>query len=197
MMLPAGMHDVPAGHVAAVVTYLQMTTPAIAGTRPLPDGMTISHEKIGNDSYRALFRAIGAPWLWTSRLTLDDASLGAILQDPTCETWIVRHDGAAIALIELDFSAPATCELAFFGMIASATGQGLGGPMMAHAQARAFHDNADLFTVHTCSLDDPRALTFYQKAGFTPIKRAIEVFADPRINGPHAPTTAPQIPCLT
>lgn len=198
MILTAGMHSVPAGHVATVVTYLQMTTAPTATTpKPLPAGMTAQQETLDLESYRALFRAVGAPWLWTSRLVMQDDALRTILGSADTELWIIRQDGGAIGFIELDFSVAGTCELAFFGMIDTATGQGLGGPMMALAQSRAFTRDTELFTVHTCSLDDPRALAFYIKAGFTPYKREIEVFEDPRLQGIHSKTTAPQIPCLT
>lgn len=196
MMLAAGLHDVPNGHLAAVVTYLEMSAPVMAASKPFPEGFTAQQEQLSNDSYRAIFRAIGAPWLWTSRLTLADDALATILTNPQIEHWVVRNKSEAIALIELDFSAQGICELAFFGMVKSVTGQGLGGPMMTLAQERAFHGEAELFTVHTCSLDDPRALGFYLHAGFVPVRRAVEIFEDPRLDGFYDPTTAPQIPCL-
>jgi len=197
MTLTAGIHDVAGGQLAAVVTYLEMTAPDITADKPFPTGFTARQERLDTGSYRALFRAIGAPWLWTSRLALSGGALGAVLSDPQIEQWVVRRKGDAIALIELDFSAAGICELAFFGMVKPVTGQGLGGPMMALAQARAFQQGAGLFTVHTCSLDDPRALGFYQHAGFVPVRRAVEVFADPRLDGLYDPATAPQTPCLS
>lgn len=195
MILTEGLHEVPAGQVAAVVTYLEMTAPVIVA-KPLPAGVTATQERLDVSAYRTLFRAVGAPWLWTSRLTMADDALRAILDDVNTEVTVIRKDGNPIAFVELDFSESGKCELAFFGIIQSATGQGLGGAMMALARSRAFRDGITRFTVHTCSLDDPRALTFYQKAGFTPIKRAVEIFADPRINGPHTHDTAPQIPVI-
>ena len=197
MILTEGLHEVPQGQVAAVVTYLEMALPATTRAKPCPAGITAMQERPNLESYRTLFRAIGAPWLWVSRLTMDDNALRAILDDPNSEITVIRKDGTPIGLVELDFSETGICELAFFGMVQSATGQGLGGPMIALAQSRAVQAGATKMTVHTCSLDDPRALTFYQKAGFTPVKRAVEVFADPRINGPYDTATAPQIPCLT
>lgn len=196
MKLTAGMFDVPNGHVAAVVTYLEMTAPAAVTDKPFPQGFSVEQEDLDTDSYRALFRAVGAPWLWTSRLTLADEALANILNNPQTELWVVRKRGTPIALIELDFGVKDICELAFFGIIPTSTGQGLGSAMMALAQARAFRENVSLFTVHTCSLDDPRALGFYQNAGFRPTKRSVEVFKDPRLDGPYDATTASHIPCL-
>ncbi len=196
MTLTAGMHAVPPGHIAAVVTYLQMTTPAISAAKPFPAGIDARQETLDIDSYRSLFRAVGTPWLWTGRLLLDDDALAAILKSGDTETWVIRQNGNAIGLVELDFSPDAACELAYFGMVKTATGQGLGGPMMALAQKQAFARDIARFFVHTCNWDDPRALMFYQKAGFSPYQSAVEVFADPRINGPHDAAAALQIPCL-
>jgi RimJ/RimL family protein N-acetyltransferase len=81
-------------------------------------------------------------------------------------------------------------------MIKAATGQGLGGPMMALAQRQAFARGGTRFFVHTCNWDDPNALAFYQKAGFVPYKYEVEVFPDPRLQGIHPPTTAPHVPCM-
>ncbi len=180
-MITEGMHPVPAGHVAAVVTYLQMTTPAMKAPKPFPEGVTAARERMDIVSYRALFRAVGTPWLWTLRLVMADDELAAILTDDKTETWVIRKDGLAIGLAELDFRPEGECELAYFGIVKDATGQGLGGPMMTLAQTQAFSRDIGRFFVHTCSWDDPRALGFYQKAGFAPYQTAVEVFPDPRL----------------
>lgn len=196
-MITEGMHPVPAGHVAAVITYLQMTAPAMKAPKPFPEGVTATRERMDIGSYRALFRAVGTPWLWTLRLVMDDDELAAILTDDKTETWVIRKDGFAIGLAELDFRPEGECELAYFGIVKEATGQGLGGPMMALAQTQAFSRDIDRFFVHTCSWDDPRALGFYQKAGFAPYQTAVEVFPDPRLHGHHSLDTAPHVPCVT
>src|SRR5947199_75070 len=50
--------------------------------------------------------------------------------------------------------------------------------------------------VHTCSVDHPAALNAYVRAGFTPYRRAIERFPDPRLLGILPADCAPQIPLL-
>ncbi len=196
MMLPEGMHSIPAGHLAAVVTYLQMTAPAMTDPKPFPEGITGTHGTLDIVSYRALYRAVGAPWLWTSRLEMKDDALADILGDDAIEQWVIRQGNKAIGLVELDFRKPNECELAYFGILKDATGQGLGGPMMALAQSCAFGREIGRFFVHTCHLDDPRALAFYQKAGFVPYQTAVEVFADPRLSGTHPTSAGSHIPCL-
>lgn len=193
-MIPEGMHDIPAGHTPAVVTYLDMTAPAMSGAKPFPAGFSATREVPSIADYRALFRAIGAPWLWSSRLVIDEDKLSAILARDSTEVWVIRQGDRAIGLVELAFEDNGECELAYFGIVKEATGQGLGGPMMALAQSRAFARDIKRFYVHTCNWDDPRALAFYQKAGFIPYKIAVEVFPDPRVQGIHPVDTAPHVP---
>ncbi len=196
-MIAQGMHPIPAGHVPAVVTYLEMSAPAMSQAKPFPDGVTASQDRLAVADYRALFRAVGAPWLWSSRLVMDESRLAQILAADTTELWVVRKGNALTGIVELDFQDGGDCELAYFGIVKAATGQGLGGPMMALAQSRAFARDIRRFYVHTCNWDDPRALAFYQRAGFRPYKMMVEVFPDPRLDGIHPTQTAPHVPCLS
>lgn len=196
MTLTVGLHPVPKGHLAAVVTSLQMTAPAITHPRPFPDGYGAARQKMSTYDYKWLFREIGMPWLWTSRLAMDENVLQGILTDPNVETWVVRNAGNAVGLIELDFRTQDECELAFFGLISGNTGNGIGGPMIGLAQEQAFSRPIARFHLKTCTLDAPYALPFYQKAGFVGYKTGVEVFPDPRITGVLPLTSASQIPCL-
>lgn len=196
MMLELGVHGVPAGHLATVITSLQMTAPAMRNPKPFPEGFAANHERLDLAAYRALFKAVGGPWLWTSRLMLDDAELGRIIDDPLTETWVIRQHEKAIGIIEFDFRAAEECELVLFGLVTDATGQGLGGPMMALVQSHAFARPIRRLFVHTCTYDAPTALPFYQKAGFTPYRTDVEIYPDPRVVGVLPKTMAPHIPCL-
>ena len=193
-MIPEGMYDIPAGHTPTVVTYLEMTAPAMTGAKPFPEGIAANRETPSIGDYRALFRAVGSPWLWSSRLEMEEGKLADILASDATEVWVIRKGATPIGLVELAFQSGGDCELSYFGIVTSATGQGLGGPMMALAQSRAFGRPIKRFYVHTCNWDDPRALAFYQRAGFIPYKMAVEVFPDPRIQGIHPPDTAPHVP---
>jgi hypothetical protein len=39
------------------------------------------------------------------------------------------------------------------------------------------------FWLHTCTFDHPSALAFYQRSGFTPFRRQVEITDDPRLDG--------------
>ena len=79
----------PGNELAAVVTYLEMRErPEIA-----PPSSTLDLLRLTNptaERYRALFRLVGSPWLWFSRLTLDEDELEAIIQHQQVELFAVQ-----------------------------------------------------------------------------------------------------------
>ena len=198
MTLDDGLHAVPDGMLAAVVTHLAMTAPPPDRPAPLPDGMTLRHvEWPDADWYRDLFERVGSrDHLWISRLALTRDALEAILGDPEVEVRALEAGGRAEGLVELDFREAGTCELAFFGATRAMRGRGAGRAMMAAATARAFDRGVSRLTVHTCTLDAPAALPFYLRAGFVPVRREVEVFADPRLSGLLPQAFAPLHPMI-
>ena len=186
----------PDGELAAVVTYLEMRSPPDHDVPP----STLSLHRVEvpqPEHYRELFRLIGAPWLWFSRLILDDAHLAAIIQHPKVELYSIRDDsGREVGMLELDFREPHECELLFIGLIPELSGKGHGRWLLAEAVRRAWREGVDRVHVHTCSLDHPAALSAYRRAGFTPFRRAVERFPDPRLIGVLPRDCAPQIPLL-
>ncbi len=193
-----GYTDLPAGHLANVVTWLEMTAPPARADRPSsPLGVTL--EPIGAADlarYRALFTAVGEPWLWFGRLGLDDAALAAILGHPAVSARAVVKDGADIGLVELDGRVEGEVELAYFGLVPGAVGSGLGRRLMDHTLDQAWGSAPRRVWVHTCTFDHPGAVVFYRRSGFVPYKFALEVFPDPRLTGLLPRDAAPQIPLI-
>ncbi len=184
------------GELAAVVTYLEMHSPP---EQEVPSSDLALHriEVPQPQRYRELFRLIGAPWLWFSRLILDDAHLAEIIQHPKVELYsVLGQGGREVGMLELDFRGPHDCELAFIGLIPELSGKGHGRWLLAAAVRRAWREGVDRVHVHTCSLDHPAALSAYRRAGFTAYKRAIERFPDPRLLGILPRESAPQIPLV-
>lgn len=182
--------------LAAVVTFLEMRQrPQIDSP---PSDLSLRRVDAPNAlDYRRLFRMVGAPWLWFSRLIMDDADLEAIIGDPRVELFevIARRD-RVVGILELDLREADACELAFVGLVAELSGKGHGRWLLAEAVSRAWREGVKRVHVHTCSLDHPAALGAYRRAGFTAYKRAIERFTDPRVLGVLPLDCAPQIPVL-
>ena len=187
---------IPDGELTAVVTFLEMSAPPAVEVPASP--LTLHRmEQPSADEYRALFRLVGAPWLWFSRLILDDSALEAIVGNPAVELYVVNDEhGGPSGMLELDFREAGQCELAFVGLVPELSGKGHGRWLLAEAVQRAWRDGVTRVHVHTCSLDHPAALCAYRRAGFTPYKRAVERFPDPRLLGVLPPDSAPQVPLL-
>src|SRR3569623_228307 len=146
---------------------------------------------------RDLFCLIGARRLWFSRLIMEDSELESIIRDRNVELFeAVDSDRRTVGMLELDFREAGACELAFVGLIPELSGRGHGRWLLAEAISRAWRHDVARVHVHTCSLDHPAALAAYRRAEFTPYKRAVERFPDPRLLGALPYDCAPQIPLL-
>src|SRR3712207_4432368 len=184
--------------LAAVVTSLEIVErpPAAAGPAMAPLRLD-RWERPDLDRYRALYRAVGAPWLWFSRLAMSDGELAAILHSPDVEVHAAaRRDGTPAGILELDRRVAGETEIAFFGLVPEMTGRGFGSWLMAHALRLGWRADTRRLWVHTCTLDHPGALAFYRRHGFRPFARAVETFADPRLAGLLPRGAAPHVPLL-
>lgn len=193
-----GLTPVEPHMVAAIVTSLEMVTKP----RPRPASPSafrlVRWKAPTPDKYRALFRRIGEPWLWFSRLVMADDDLVAIIHDPAIEIYaVVDTHGIEIGMLELDFRTAGQMGIGFLGLIPELSGKGHGQWLMGHVLALGWRPGIKRLWVHTCTLDHPAALNFYRKNGFQPFARAIETFVDPRVAGILAVTAAPHVPMLT
>lgn len=177
-----GYTDLPPGKLANVVTFLEMRAPPPPRPAPPRDDIAIVETDTRLEPYRALFRRVGAPWLWLGRLVLSDAALEAALRDPRLVSRTVMRGGEPIGLVELFFEG-GEAEIVYFGLVPAETGRGLGRRLMEATVAQAFARGVTRLMVHTCTLDHPGAVAFYTACGFVPYKRAIEIHDDPRLIG--------------
>jgi GNAT superfamily N-acetyltransferase len=184
------------GELAAVVTFLEMLEPH----REQVPASVLSLRMIERpqlDEYRSLFRLVGSRWLWFSRLIMADEKLAAIIRDPKVELHaVIDGDGRQVGMAELDFRETGQCELAFLGLVPERAGMGHGRWLLGEALRLAWREGISRVHVHTCTLDHPAALRAYIRAGFTPFRRAIERFPDPRLLGFLPIDCAPQVPVL-
>ena len=137
-------------------------------------------------------------WLWFSRLIMDDAELAAIIRRPGRRA--VRQSsttaGREVGMLELDFREAGECELSFVGLVPELSGQGHGRWLLAEALRRAWRDGIEPRPRPHLLARSPRCAAAYRRAGFTPYKRAVERFPDPRLLGILPRDCAPQIPLI-
>ena len=193
-----GLMAVPDDQLATVVTTLEMRErPRLRPMPPSPLRLRRWPEPDA-DRYRALFARVGAPWLWFSRLVLDEAALLAIVRDPAVEVYAATDAaGVEVGMLELDFRRSEEAELSYLGLVPELTGRGHGEWLMAEALSRLWRPGVDHVRVNTCTLDHPAALPFYRRHGFVAVRRTVETFADPRIAGVLPHDAAPQVPLLS
>jgi GNAT superfamily N-acetyltransferase len=191
--MSATLTAVPAGHVAAVVTYLEMEAPPPAAPVPASPLRLERWAGVDPDRYRALFRRVGSRWLWFSRLAMSDAELLARIAEVHA---VIGPDGGDAGFIELEFREKGLCTIRFLGLVPELAGQGHGRWLFAETLRLAWAPGVAKLRVHTCSLDHPAALPAYLRAGFVAKRRAFESFPDPRLAGLLPRDAAPQIPLV-
>ena len=192
-----GLTPVDPGELATIVTTLEMRQRPSPRSAPAPSLRLTRLLRPGSDRYRALFRLVGAPWLWFSRLVISEAALREILDDPLVSVFAVTDpSGRDAGMLELDHRRAGDCELVYVALVPELAGKGHGRWLIREALALAWTKRVERVWLHTCTLDSPSALGFYRANGFTPVMRTIETFPDPRVIGLLPRDAAPQIPLL-
>ena len=191
-----GFAVVPAGLHATIETSLERRMSPRLKDHPLPAGFSfVQPNPVDLDTFKRLYRAVGDPWLWFGRLTRPDEDIRSILTAPTTTLRYLLDPGQSpVGLFEAQQQGKETLEVTYFGLIPSATGQRLGPILMEHGLAAAWHPGIVRAWLHTCTFDSPAALSFYQRQGFRPFRRRIEITADPRLTGVLPRHVAPHIP---
>lgn len=192
------MAPISPGHIGTIVTSLEMTKRPALRALPTSDLRLERWTAPSANAYRTLYRRVGEPWLWVSRLEMDDATLLAVIHDPMVRIWAVTDpQGIEVGILELDFRIAGQCEIAFFGLVPELGGKGYGKWLMAMVLQLGWAEKGvERMWVHTCTLDGPNALAFYQKSGFVAYERQVETFPDPRLTGLIPRDAAPQNPII-
>jgi len=161
---------VSTGHgrtITAVRTHLEMRArSALRPAVPPPGEHSLERERLSGPDYRALYLAVGDAYLWRDRLVLEDDELDAYFASPNVQLWILRVAGDIAGYFELQRHDDGRVEIVYFGLVARYFGRGLGGWMLTRAVEEAFAFGATNLTLHTCTLDSPRALPNYLARGF-------------------------------
>jgi GNAT superfamily N-acetyltransferase len=180
-----------------IITYLEMPRPPARPRVPPPAGVKLALLRAEAPSvafYRFLYHQVGDPWFWYERKEFDDETLGAILADPAVELYIPYVEGAPAGFAEIDRRSAPEIKLAYFGLIPSQLGRGLGWYFLNWAIDTAWTAGAERLTVDTCTLDHPKALQTYQRAGFVPYRQEHRRIVDPRLKGLTAMAQEPRLP---
>ena len=166
----------PTRLIETTVTYLEMDQRPTRPTVAAPSGKLaiLRAEKPTASFYRYLYDAVGEAWNWTDRRVIGDDALTAIIGDPKVEIYVLYVGGVPAGFAELDRRIEGEVELVYFGLLPDFAGRGLGRYFLDWALHAAWSSEPRRVWVHTCDLDDPRALPIYQRAGFAAYQRRVE-----------------------
>ena len=169
---PVMSSQAKARFLKAHVTELEMKARPIRRV-PLPIGSKISLLKtksMAPSFYRYLYREIGKPHHWFIRRGISDEQLSLILAAETMDVWVLYIDGCPAGYFEIDTSKmPEYADIPFFGLIPDYQGRGLAKFMLSEAVDAAWEKSPQIVSIQTNTLDSPKALVLYQKAGFEPV----------------------------
>ena len=157
--------------LSARITHLEMTRPAERRAPPLGPKIAIMRAgEMPPAFYRFLYEQIGKPHHWSLRRNLGDAALSEAIHAETTEISVLYVDGSPGGFFELDLTRlPDEAEILYFGLMPHCQGRGLARFFLSEAIAAAWAHAPAKVAIHTNTLDSPRALQLYQKAGFTPV----------------------------
>ncbi|KQT88489.1 GNAT family N-acetyltransferase [Aurantimonas sp. Leaf443] len=129
--------------------------------------------RIPLETYRALYRAVGRPHHWTSRLLPDDRLAREIHRDAV-HVHVMTVGGVAAGWFELETSPDLSeTRIVHFAILPAFRHRGLAPYLLAHAIHAGFGGRDLRLTIETNTLDHPSALPLYQRHGFRPFATRI------------------------
>ena len=162
--------------IDVTVTWLEMDTRPSFGWPSQPTGTPASllcAETPPAWYFRALYDAVGEDHEWTDMHAMPPDDIAAWLADPDVQMWSLIRAGWPQGLFILDWRAEHVCNIAYFGIVAEALGQGWGKFLLRTAILTGWErPGVERMTLNTCTLDHPRALPLYQKHGFAPVRQS-------------------------
>jgi ribosomal protein S18 acetylase RimI-like enzyme len=120
--------------------------------------------------FRRLYVEVGRAYHWVDRLPWTDEEIAAHLSRPEITLWVLTYEEQTAGYYELRKCEDGSVEIAYFGLLPSFIGRGLGKHLLSCAVEQAWADGANRVWLHTCTLDDKAAMPNYLSRGFLPFK---------------------------
>jgi ribosomal protein S18 acetylase RimI-like enzyme len=167
--------------VTAIVTYLstEAMLPGAPPPRPMLKTALLRAVEPPVHFYRYLYDVVGRPYLWTERRAWSDEDLAAHLMRGSLELYVLYIAGVPAGFAELDFGEDGICQLAYFGLTPDFTGRRTGPWLLHQAIELAWSQPIKKLLVSTCTLDHKKALSTYQRAGFSVYARGEKTITVP------------------
>lgn len=148
-----------------------------------PEAVLLTEAEIASPELsQFMFRTVGGPWRWFSRLSWDYQQWQRYLTEQQVRTWLLTVKGTPAGYIELLKHLDQSVEIKFFGLMPQFIGQGLGSLLAKAAVMQAASWTNGKIWLHTCSADHPSALKNYQNAGFRVTHTEVSLEALPTLH---------------
>jgi len=158
--------------LTARITHLEMNAPPALRV-PVPVGPKLAlmlAERMPLHFYRYLYEQVGKPHHWLLRRNISDAELSEAIHNEGTQIEVLYVDGCPAGFFELGLEAlPEAVEIRYFGLVPEFQGRGLSKFFLSSAIFAAWAHEPRKVTIHTNTLDSPRALILYQKLGFVAV----------------------------
>jgi GNAT superfamily N-acetyltransferase len=154
-------------------TYLELKTPDQLVPAKMEDPL-LRFARVPVPSValvQRLYREVGAAYHWLDRWEWTDAQWQEWVSEFGYGIWILSYDGELAGFVEMQNQEDGSVEITLFGLLAPFHGRGLGKHMLTAAVEVAWGIGANRVWLHTCTLDDPKALPNYLARGFTQFKQ--------------------------
>ena len=183
-MTPLLAHQPPPradGKLAITITHLELAPRDWTKRGRPPDiDVRIARETAPSVAlYRELYDRVGRPWLWYERRLWSDADLAGLLANPDHEVHICRYGTDLVGYYEHLGN-----EIQFFGLTLPYIGKRIGPWFLDRAIERGFARGAATLVLNTNTVDHPKALQTYRKAGFRTVRSESRELQDPRVLWP-------------
>lgn len=150
-----------------MVTYMEMTSPISGGVFSSAEpAISVKQETLNTEDYLKLYRAIGNPVMWDSRLRITEQELVDILQSNENIVYTLRQDTDLIGFCEFTRHSADEIELLHFGVLSSLQGRGYGRLLLDTSLHALWATNPKRIWLHTDVNDHPGAIPMYERHGF-------------------------------
>ena len=190
--LTPALKDVPTIH--SEVTYLEMTADPRTGTADLGEFELTRIKDPAVSDYMDIYTTVGRDYLWNYRPGQTKDEIAKIIKSPTTWIYFLYAEQEVVGMAELDATNPKDIELVHFGLVPKLLNKGIGRSFLSQVIHLVWSSGTDRMWLSTCGMDHPKAVSFYQAAGFKQFKTKIGEFKDWRFTGFYNMKDAPQIP---
>lgn len=163
------------GAVPITVTHLVHHGPPVP-VRVAPADVRVEPSLVNQAAVSArMYAQVGEPWSWVDRLSWSGEQWQEWVDTPGFSQWLLVRNGDVAGYAELVTPRSGAVQVAYFGLLPSHVGLGLGGWWLEHVVALAWQQPGTTQVIlHTCELDHPSALPNYLARGFVVERTDVE-----------------------